>query len=69
MTLTVEVAPEKEAWLRQHAADTGQPLDELAGQLFDQFIEDLQDIEEARASLAEAGPDIPWEQVKAELNL
>lgn len=70
MTLTLDVTPDQEAWLQQRAAATGQPLESLAGQLFAELIEDLQDAEEARQRLAESsGPNIPWEQVKAELNL
>jgi hypothetical protein len=67
MTLQIEVAPETEAWLQARAAATGQPLESLAGQLFAELIEDLQDIEEARRALAEPGDSIPWEQVKAEI--
>ncbi len=67
MTLTVEVAPDQEAWLREQAASTGQPLESLAAELFAELIEDLQDVEEARRSLAEEGPNTPWEQVEAEI--
>ncbi len=67
MTLQIEVAPETEAWLQAQAAATGQAPEAMAARLFSELIEDLQDAEEARRALAEPGDNIPWEQVKAEI--
>lgn len=70
MTLTVEVAPEIKAWLEQEAARRGVPLYQLASEMLEDALQDLQDVEEARRILADGSePNIPWEQVKAELKL
>jgi hypothetical protein len=67
MSLTLELPPDAETWLQAQAAATGQAPEAMAARLFSELIEDLQDIEEARRSLAEPGDSIPWEQVKAEI--
>jgi prevent-host-death family protein len=36
---------------------------------FLEALEDRIDLEEARKALAEGGPSIPWEQIKAELGI
>ncbi len=36
---------------------------------FLEALEDRIDLEEARKALAESGPSIPWEQIKAELGI
>jgi len=69
MTLTVEVTPEQEAWLREQAAAKGQGLETLAASLLAELIEDLQDVEEAQRRLADSNePNIPWAEFEAELD-
>ncbi len=63
------MAPETEAQLQEAAARRGLPVAQFVGELVGDFLQDAEDVEEARRILAETRPEeyIPWEQVKAEM--
>jgi hypothetical protein len=60
MTLTIEVAPDRQAVLQEEAARRGLSAEQLAGEMLDDSLQDLlqdaEDIEEARYRLANPDP-------------
>jgi len=68
MTLTIEVAPETQAWLEAEAARLGLSLGQLAGDMLDDALQDIEDVEEARRVLADdSEPNVSLAQLQTEL--
>ncbi len=78
MTYRIDLTPEKQRIIEAAAARLGVPVEafivrgaeELAHEEELQAIEDAEDLADVRTRLADTSkPNIPWEQVKAEMGL
>jgi len=78
MTYRIDLTPEKQRLIETAAARLGLGMEafiargaeELANEEELQAIEDAEDLADVRARLADTSePNIPWEQVKAEMGL
>jgi predicted DNA-binding protein len=70
-TLTIELPEELRDQAERAAQEQGASVDELVRELLAEYLEELEDIAEARQVLAriESGESkpIPWEEAKAQL--
>ncbi len=66
MTLTIEV--EREGRLREEARRRGVQAEQLAGEMLDDLLQDLEDGEEARHRLASGDTPVAFAQFEAELD-
>ena len=80
MSLNIEIAPDVQELLEEEAASQGRSPSELAAEVLAQFaraererqrLEDEADVQDAQETLRNLKPGdlLPWEQVKAELDL
>ncbi|MBF0369398.1 MAG: hypothetical protein HQL52_08085 [Magnetococcales bacterium] len=73
---TIQLSQDMEEMFQTLAKETGRPLKELIHEALDRFLhewEDQQDAEESerlyREYMESGEPGIPWEQVKADMDL
>ncbi len=66
MDLTIEV--ERESWLREEARRCGVQAEQLAGEMLDDLLQDLEDGEEARRRIDSGEIAISFAQFEAKLD-
>ncbi len=67
--MEINFRPDREEHLKKLCAEMGRTVDDVAGEAILNFMEDYEDVRDAKAAMAEGGPTFTQEEMEREFGL